>query len=212
MQEEHTNFFLMRHGESKANKLELIGTDTGLTQKGIKQVQETADKLGSERIEVVYSSPLIRAKQTAVICKNKLSTHLFVDKRLQERNYGSMDGTYYKEYEKKFHTEFANFNGLSLGDQLKYRYYLGYETASEMVYRFSTSLATIGAKHTGKNILIISHSSIMTWFLVSKGIFPHQKLGFKAIENAGYVKLCFDGNIYVIKDTYRTKIITDQIV
>ena len=62
--------YFIRHGESEANVLHEIsnrGAKHGLTEKGRAQVAALAQKLGAIPFVKLYSSPLLRAIQTAEI-------------------------------------------------------------------------------------------------------------------------------------------------
>ena len=60
----------VRHGETDLNrpirKMQGV-SDYDLNENGIKQAEETRDKLATEDIDVIISSPLKRARHTAEI-------------------------------------------------------------------------------------------------------------------------------------------------
>jgi broad specificity phosphatase PhoE len=62
-------FFFIRHGESEGNKAGLMQgrTNSALTGKGREQAREAGRWLRASDIEVVLSSPLARARETAEI-------------------------------------------------------------------------------------------------------------------------------------------------
>ncbi len=89
---------LIRHGQSVWNaENRFTGwTDVDLSEKGILEAEEAGQELSSQAIDVVHTSDLIRAQRTAeiVILANE-STNETVTKtdwRLNERNYGSLQG------------------------------------------------------------------------------------------------------------------------
>jgi 2,3-bisphosphoglycerate-dependent phosphoglycerate mutase len=87
---------LVRHGESEWNKNELWTgwTDIGLSEKGKGQARQAGEKLKGIRIDLAYTSALIRAKQTL----NEIKSTLGIDmptsenKALNEKNYGIYTG------------------------------------------------------------------------------------------------------------------------
>lgn len=91
------NLFLVRHGESTANEVNRFagGVDAPLTELGRAQALKAAHSWGGQTVDIVYVSPLSRARQTAQIIQPKLQTgdgrlpSLTVDSRLSERNFGS---------------------------------------------------------------------------------------------------------------------------
>jgi len=83
--------YLIRHGQSKANEQGYhqgkgdIWQDTSLTKKGKEQTEIVADRLETEPIDIIYSSDLKRAKQTAKIIGKKKKIKIKYDKRLREK-------------------------------------------------------------------------------------------------------------------------------
>ena len=65
--------YFVRHGESEGNRKGLHqGPDVPLSEEGIKQGQVLAERLKKHKIDVIYSSSMIRTKQTAEIISDKL--------------------------------------------------------------------------------------------------------------------------------------------
>lgn len=84
--------FIIRHGDveyprnEKGEKL-IYGPDVLLTEEGKRQIQQTADtiKTNGDSIAVLYSSPFIRAKQSAEIISKTFNIQtIHEDKRLQD--------------------------------------------------------------------------------------------------------------------------------
>ena len=61
--------YLARHGESEANAMKTIAgwTDSPLTGKGRQQARDLTETLKGIRLSAVYSSTLVRSRETAVI-------------------------------------------------------------------------------------------------------------------------------------------------
>ena len=89
---------LIRHGQSVWNaENRFTGwTDVDLSDKGVKEAEAAGNELRGQVIDVVHTSDLIRAKRTAeiVIRANGSSKEAVTksDWRLNERNYGSLQG------------------------------------------------------------------------------------------------------------------------
>ncbi|MCR4956087.1 MAG: histidine phosphatase family protein [Lachnospiraceae bacterium] len=87
---------LVRHGETDWNKESRIQgiTDIPLNDYGRElaiKTKEAYDELGI-RYDVVYSSPLLRAKETADIITPKEQT-IILDDRIREMSFGKFDGS-----------------------------------------------------------------------------------------------------------------------
>jgi len=88
--------FLIRHGETTSDIDNLYGGDYDdhLTEKGTKQVKDLAKKLADHEIQIIFSSPRIRAKETSDILKHTLNCGVEIVEDMRERNsYGILTGT-----------------------------------------------------------------------------------------------------------------------
>ncbi len=96
--ETNKTIILVRHGESNYNKNGIIQGNTNdsyLTEKGFEQAAFIGNWLNELTINKFFSSPLIRAKQTAEIIANKCSINkssIKFDTRLEEVDFGSWKG------------------------------------------------------------------------------------------------------------------------
>ncbi len=93
-----TKLILIRHGQSVWNASNRFTgwTDVDLSEKGVMEAEQAGRDLSTERIDVVHTSDLIRAQRTAEIIMqlNETSEGAVTkyDWRLNERNYGSLQG------------------------------------------------------------------------------------------------------------------------
>ena len=89
-----TKLLLVRHGETDWNaEGRLQGqTDRPLSDYGRRQAQQLADELGSEEFEAIYSSDLIRARETAEIIARRLELPVKLDPDLREKDWGTWEG------------------------------------------------------------------------------------------------------------------------
>ena len=85
-----THLILIRHGETEWN---VIGryqgqADPPLNAKGVTQSHQLAEQLGETDLDLLYTSPLQRAAQTAQVLVDKLHIPLFIEPRLMEIHQG----------------------------------------------------------------------------------------------------------------------------
>jgi len=89
---------LIRHGQSVWNaENRFTGwTDVDLSEKGVEEAEEAGNELRDQVIDVIHTSDLIRAKRTAeIVIRANVSSKDTVTKsdwRLNERNYGALQG------------------------------------------------------------------------------------------------------------------------
>lgn len=140
---------IVRHGKTIENEKgicqgHLPGT---LSKLGIKQAKEIAEKLKLEKIDIIYSSDLARALDTAKeIAKFHENIPLKPLKELRERYLGSLQGKPSKLKSKEW--------DLRLAEELKI------ETPKEIVERAKNLIEKLLDKHFDKNILIVAHNGI----------------------------------------------------
>ena len=89
------SFYLFRHGQTDMNLARrwqgrLI--DAPLNPTGIRQAETLADAVKPLRIQAVFSSPLLRAVQTAKIVVAAIGAPLFIDDGLIEGCFGEAEG------------------------------------------------------------------------------------------------------------------------
>jgi probable phosphoglycerate mutase len=147
-----TTILLARHGETDWNRESRWQghSDTSLNEHGKAQAQELADEL-TEEIDVVYSSDLARARETAEIVAGRLGLAIRIDPRLRERGFGSWEGLTRSEIEERD------------GDALE-RWRAGegpgaldaepYDAFAERMRGFLDDLL---ARHPGERVLVIAH-------------------------------------------------------
>ena len=85
-----TRLYLIRHGETEWN---LIGryqgqADPPLNERGLDQSRALAEKLSGVGLDILYTSPLRRAAQTAEIVAERLGIRVMEDDRLMEIHQG----------------------------------------------------------------------------------------------------------------------------
>tara|TARA_Y100001970_G_scaffold55388_1_gene70179 strand:- start:1465 stop:2064 length:600 start_codon:yes stop_codon:yes gene_type:complete len=106
-----SDLILIRHGQSVWNAANRFTgwTDVELSEVGVSEAEEAGRILSSHRIDVVHTSDLIRAQRTAeiIMSLNESSEGYSTkfDWRLNERNYGSLQGLNKGETAEKFGAE-----------------------------------------------------------------------------------------------------------
>ncbi len=179
--------FVVRHGQDQDNAVGILNgrRDTDLTNAGRKQARETAAKLKSYAIDIIYTSPLKRAYETARIIADKIGTdEIIVDEHLMEREYGILTGTRIDEIAKNAKKIFQSHGAT---------YFIetdGAESYPKLMERARKILKEISKRHPEKNILIVSHSGIARMI---RAIYHRrtweEELKEPPISNAGVLEL-----------------------
>lgn len=148
----NNKYYIIRHGEAQSNINRIISSwpetfYNPLTSKGIKQVKISAKKLEKINFDLIFSSDLTRAKQTAEILADKIDRKIKLDKRLREYNFGELNGTFLREFTLIYSENEKRFLQKTKGG----------ENYNEMTKRMFSFFSEINKKYFGKVILIVSH-------------------------------------------------------
>lgn len=104
--------YFIRHGESEANTRHIISNRASpyhLTERGRQQAQQLAERLADVPIDAIFSSPVLRARETAQILSTAFGVHYQVTEGLREYDCGILEercdaeswalySKYYKEW------------------------------------------------------------------------------------------------------------------
>ncbi len=171
--------YVVRHGQTEWNVLKKMqgSADIELNEKGLAQANTTADMLKSSTFDIIFCSPLKRAKQTAEIINSKRGLNVVFDDRLKERNYGEFEGTSKSSFD---YNEFWSYQ-----KNVKYE---KAENVKEFFKRIYDFLDDITSKEYN-NILIVCHAgvekAIECYF---KGLMPDDEIGPFLPDNASVLK------------------------
>ncbi|HHT7235310.1 histidine phosphatase family protein [Bacillus hominis] len=140
-----TEICLVRHGQTDWNFQEIIQgrEDIPLNEVGKKQASQSAAALQAESWDIIISSPLIRAQETAKEIAGAIGLpSILLDERFMERNFGEASGKPVAAV-RELITE-GNVEGM--------------EQDEEIVERCFTALQEVAAAHGDKRIIIVAHS------------------------------------------------------
>jgi broad specificity phosphatase PhoE len=193
--------YLVRHGQSVANIQEFFGLDTELTDEGKKQARLLANVLKDIYFDAIFSSNLIRAKQTAEIISLGRKLAIQTKNLLREHHLGSLEGKNKAEVRESFKDLFEIAKTMHVNDRVKYKIVPDMETEEEAVSRYVTVLREIAKAYAGKNVLVVSHQGVMRFFLTHIGYVAYNELAEGSISNLGYVKLQSNGVDFKVIDT-----------
>ncbi|MFB6453925.1 histidine phosphatase family protein [Chitinophaga sp. Hz27] len=146
-----TRIAIIRHGSTAWNKAGRLqgSSDIPLDEEGREQARRLGQRLIGEPWELIYSSHLDRAKETARIIATAIElTDIRQDDRLREASGGQIEGTTEAERIEQWGAEWKQLD-------------LGVETTEAIVNRGMAFFNDLIAQHEGKNILIVSHGGFI---------------------------------------------------
>ena len=148
-----TQFGLLRHGQTDWNINFLLQgvTDIPMNDTGIEQVRLAAQALQASDWDVVLTSPLTRAKQTAEI----IASHVGFDEILEhelliERSFGEAEGLSHEQWRAKY----ANLDEIPGG-----------ESRTQLAERSQRLLDYVSSEFNGLRVLAISHGALIRGLL-----------------------------------------------
>lgn len=164
--QEPTKFIITRHGLTDWNGENRIQgtTEVPLDESEVQSTYNLAQQLKQDGIEIIISSPLMRAKQSAEIYATELGIPMIVEERLHERHYGVFEGRLVSELKKTNPDYYHN----------KIAYPIpGAETYDAVAERLKLWLKEVLAKYPGKKVLVVTHNAVMRTFkyLIEGGSF-----------------------------------------
>ena len=179
---------LVRHGETDFNKNKRIQghTDIPLNETGENQAINAGSKISKYDVDAAFSSPLIRARQTARLmldhsqnAENK-KLDIVTDPRLIEKYFGDFEGSTFEEY----------FAALDSG--------IGLETVEleEKVFsRASEFFISQYDEYKGKTIFVVCHGALIRIFLRTLGLYPYNEM----INNTSLNVVNFNGQEFTLE-------------
>lgn len=143
--------YVMRHGRTKLNEEHRYNCrlEEDLNKTGIRQAEETKEKVKNLDIDLIVCSPMIRTKHTCEII-NVNNIPVIYDERLIEREGGVLTNTLMDDY---YFKEYYNYYSTNIAE--------GLESLPELFNRVHSFLNEIITKYKDKNILLITHGAVV---------------------------------------------------
>lgn len=197
-----TTFYLVRHGETHWNVEQRWQgqLDSSLTQRGVKQVTELAQRLQGAPITLAYSSDLPRAVASAQILTKHLKIELHISKLLRERNAGPVEGTTAADRatQPHIHDTFHAYLQLKSLDKWNKKPFPDFESNQEVAERFETELIRIAMTHPTQHVLIMAHGGNIRNFLTHIGFVPADQVDDMRVPNAGLVTVQYAQGLFTV--------------
>jgi len=178
-----TDIWLVRHGQTDWN---LTGRwqgqaphAPGLNDMGRAQALDLQNQLKDIKISAIYSSDLLRARQTAELIAEPLGLTVTLEPRLREINLGVWEGMLSSEVEVQYPQELAE----RARDPFHTRAPQG-ESPSDMAERVVAAVNDIAKEHTAESVIIVSHGVSLAIIICHAQGFPLDEVYEHIPENA----------------------------
>jgi len=170
-----TRIGIIRHGSTPWNYEGRAqgNSDIPLNKEGLADANKLAERLVKENWDIIYSSNLLRAKQTAEIIADKTGLPLHLEPRLREVAGGLIEGTTEAERVQKWGSKWWELD-------------LGIEKDESVIARGLSMMEDLNVYHPNKNILIVSHGAFIKQML--KVLVPHLEME-ESLENTSFTTI-----------------------
>ncbi len=161
--------FFIRHGLSSFNAQGLIQGRTNesyLTEEGYYQSKLTGEILNQVNIDEIYSSPLVRASETAKTIEKNLNKNLEIqyDQNLLEVDLANWSGLKSTEIKERFRSDYQIWKCDPESLSMKRNDETHYQPIKELFVQakeFIDSIKNKNSNYESKNILVIAHNAIL---------------------------------------------------
>lgn len=159
--------FLIRHGATDNNRavpprLQGRRTDPPLSAEGLEQSRRAAEALAAEPIACVFSSPLLRARQTAEAIAMPRGLEVEIDDGLIECDVGLWEGLSWEEVQERYPEAHAQFHRSPVENP-----YLGGENLLAVQSRVVPVIDNLLATNLGRAIAVVAHNVVNRCYLAA---------------------------------------------
>ncbi|MCX7142209.1 MAG: histidine phosphatase family protein [Proteobacteria bacterium] len=153
-----THLLAIRHGETEWNSESRFQghLNSVLNEEGLAQVKALGARLASERFDLLLSSDLGRALQTAGAIAARTGHEIVVEPRLRERNMGIFQGLTPAEVQSRYPDEYARFKS----HDPDYVIPEG-ESMRQLFERCVACFAELAERHAGMTLAVVTHGGML---------------------------------------------------
>ncbi|PID24752.1 histidine phosphatase family protein [Sporosarcina sp. P7] len=146
----------VRHGVTAWNKEGRAqgSSNIPLDKEGIETAKKLALRLANEKWDVIFTSPMTRARQTADLLARQSGIEVVEDDRLRERSGGLIEGTTEPERQQKWGPQWRELD-------------LKFETAESVVARGLEFVNEQIEKNRHQRLIVVSHGSFIKRIIVA---------------------------------------------
>ena len=188
--------YIVRHGETVWNEKRLLqgSEDIELNEKGRELAGLTGEKLQNVEFDRIYSSPLIRAYETANLIRGHRNIQIIRDDRLRELSFGINEGKDSMKIREDKNNPFHNFFS-------KPELYIapeGGESLEHICERAKEFMRQVIEPHIKewKRVMIVAHGALnkaLMCYIMNHGISEYWSGGLQTNCSVSIVRLDAEG-------------------
>ena len=152
------NLYMVRHGQTAASRENRFSgsLDPPLTQVGEAMAEAFARAYAALTWDAIYTSPMLRTRQTAEALSRRTGVELTVDDGLKEIEYGEWEGLRQDEVRTRWPDAFEYW-----ASDVASRGTPGGETAFHVAARAMRVVEAIRSRHERGNVVLVSHKATL---------------------------------------------------
>lgn len=175
------HLIVVRHGETDHNRLRRVQgrVDIELNAVGREQAKAVGRTLAKEEnVVAVYSSPLVRAFETAQNIAGQLGLEVQADDRLVERSFGDWEGLTRDDIKAGWPELFAEWTAERLVDGANV------ESRHAVAERMDAAFRDMHARHNSGTVVVVSHGAALgIGITAALGLHPEEFRGIRGMDN-----------------------------
>jgi len=177
--------YVMRHAATTAdNDGRVLGrVDEPILSSELEAIKTKAQEFDKEGINLIVSSPLLRARQTAQAIAELLKLEVREHENFIERDFGILNGLSWEDFSAKYPEE-TKGNSRNFQPELK-----GAETIEEVELRVKEEMEDLRHHYHHKKLLIVTHSGVIRIILREFGHYTKDESRSLQIRNLESFKI-----------------------
>ncbi len=151
--------YVVRHGETESNRagLALGRADVPLNERGLRQARCLGEALAADPFVAVYTSPLMRTRQTAEAIAGPHGLRPVVEPGLIEMDIGELDGLTFAEIRKQHPGVLERW----MSPEGHASALLGGESLADVRDRAWKTLQTLSRRHDDETVCAVTHNFVI---------------------------------------------------
>ena len=153
-----THLLAIRHGETEWNSQGRFQghLNSTLNAEGLAQARALGERLAKERVDLLLSSDLGRALQTASAIAMRTGHEILVEPRLRERSMGIFQGLTPDEVEARYPQDYARFRSRDPDYAIPEG-----ESARQFFERSVACFTELAGRHAGLTLAAVTHGGVL---------------------------------------------------
>ena len=169
-------------------------SDSPLTETGLRQARQLAQRLATMKFAALYSSDSGRAHRTARIVADATGHEIIVDDRLRERNFGVFEGLTGDEMQIRYPDAHARFESRDPEFAMP-----GGECALAFRDRALGCLREIAGRHERELVVVVTHGLVLDLVYRAANRIAFEQPRTFALVNAGINRIRYGGGAWHVE-------------